>query len=183
MDASTLDFNTITLMVMIAGSWLTLGGMIVFQSNRLDTKFDTKIDALAGKFDTKIDALDGKFDTKIDALDTKIDTKIDALDTKIDALDTKIDALDTKFDGKFDLVARDVSDVRERLVRVEEHMEDHGRRLGELGESSRERGRVLGEVRERLARVEGHLMGPESFSPLPLSSAKAEPDDGERQAG
>ena len=165
MDASTLDFNTITLMVMIAGSWLTLGGMIVFQSNRLDTKFDTKIDAL----DTKID-------TKIDALDTKIDTKIDALDTKIDALDTK-------FDGKFDLVARDVSDVRERLVRVEEHMEDHGRRLGELGESSRERGRVLGEVRERLARVEGHLMGPESFSPLPLSSAKAEPDDGERQAG
>ena len=67
MDTTTLDSNTITLMVTIAGSWLTLVGLIFYQSNRLDNK---------------IDALDSKIGTKIDALDTKFDTKID---TKIDA--------------------------------------------------------------------------------------------------
>ena len=122
MGTTTLDSNTITLMVTIAGSWLTLVGLIFYQSNRLDNK---------------IDALDTKFDTKIDALDTKFDTKID----------TKIDALDTKFDRRFDALGRDVTDVRERL-----------------------------------ARVEGHLMGPESFAG-PLSTPPEEVDDDQRQAG
>ncbi len=68
MDTTTLDFNTITLMVTIAGSWLTLVGLIIYQSSRLDNK---------------------------------------------------IDALDTKFGTKFDALSGDVSDVRERLARVE----------------------------------------------------------------
>ena len=46
MDTTTLDSNTITLMVTIAGSWLTLVGVIIFQTSRLDTKFDTRFDAL-----------------------------------------------------------------------------------------------------------------------------------------
>ncbi len=129
MDTTTLDSNTITLMVTIAGSWLTLVGLIFYQSNRLDNK---------------IDSLDTKIGTKIDALDTKFDTKIDALDTKFD---TKIDALDTKFDRRFDALGRDVTDVRERL-----------------------------------ARVEGHLMRPESFAG-PLSTPPEEVDDDHRQAG
>ena len=134
MDTTTLDSNTITLMVTIAGSWLTLVGLIVYQYSRLDTK----IDALDTKLDTKIE-------TKIDALDTKFDTKIDALDTKFD---TKIDALDTKFDKKFDALGRDLTDVRERL-----------------------------------ARVEGHLMGPGSLTPGPSPAPADEIDDDHRQAG
>ena len=46
MGTTTLDANTITLMVTIAGSSLTLVGVIIFQTSRLDTKFDAlgKID-------------------------------------------------------------------------------------------------------------------------------------------
>jgi len=47
MDTTALDSNTITLMVTIAGSWLTLVGLIFYQSNRLDTKIDQKFDALS----------------------------------------------------------------------------------------------------------------------------------------
>ena len=118
-----------------------LVGLIFFQYSRLDTKIealDTKLDT---KIDTKFDALDTKLDTKFDALDTKIDTKFDALDTKIDALDFK-------FDKKFDALGRDVTDVRERL-----------------------------------ARVEGHLMGPESLAPGPSPAPADGLDDDRRQAG
>jgi len=102
MDTTTLDSNTITLMITIAGSWLTLVGLVFYQYSRLNTK--------------------------IDALDTKIDTKIDALDTK--------------FDKKFDALGRDLTDVRERL-----------------------------------ARVEGHLMGPESFTRPPSTPPEDLDDD------
>ena len=119
MDTTTLDSNTITLMVTIVGSWLTLVGLIFYQASRLDTKIDTKIGAL----DTKID-------TKIGALDTKIDTKIGRVDAKIDAL------------------GRDVTDVRERL-----------------------------------ARVEGHLMGPGSPAPGPSPAPCDEVDVDHREAG
>ena len=134
MGTSTLDYNTIVLMVMIAGSWLTLVGLIIFGSRRLDTKIDGKIDALDTKFDTKFGTLDTKFTDKIDALDAKFTDKIDALDTK--------------FSYKLDVMGRDVADTRERL-----------------------------------ARIEGHLMAPEGFSPRPPSPPPAEPAGGERQAG
>ena len=119
MDTTTLDSNTITLMVTIAGSWLTLVGLIFYQCSRLDSK--------------------------IDALDTKVGTKIDALDTKFDK---KFDALDTKFDKKFDALGSDVTDVRERL-----------------------------------ARIEGHLMGPGSVTPGQSPAPADEIDDDHRQAG
>ena len=60
---------------------------------------DENYRALDTKIDSKIDALDTKFDENYRALDAKIDTKIDALDTKFDA---KLDALDAKFDAKID---------------------------------------------------------------------------------
>ena len=110
METTTLDFNTITLMVMIAGSWLTLVGLIVFQYSRLDAK---------------------------------IDSRIGTLDTKID---NRFEALDAKFDKKFDALGGDVADIRERL-----------------------------------GRVEGHLMGPESFTSGPPSPD--EPAGDHRQAG
>ncbi|WP_419840310.1 hypothetical protein [Candidatus Poriferisodalis sp.] len=102
----------------------------------LDTKIDTKINAL----DTKIDALDTKIDTEInalgaqmDALDTKIDTKINALDTKID---TKINALDTKFDTKINALGAQMDarfaevglvllDHTDRLARIEAIYANH----------------------------------------------------------
>ena len=48
MDTATLDANTITLMATIAGSWLTLVGVIIFQTSRLDTKFDALGGDVAG---------------------------------------------------------------------------------------------------------------------------------------
>ena len=63
MDTSTFDFDTITLMVTIAGSWLTLVGVIIFQTSRLDTKFDKRFDDL----NTKV----GKLETTIAPIDTR----------------------------------------------------------------------------------------------------------------
>ena len=91
MDTSTLDFNTLTLLVAILGSSFTVVGMMLRQINRLDTKIDTKIGAL----------------------DTKIDTKIDALDTKMSA--------------RFDAMGRDLSDVSERVARIEGYLIGPGR--------------------------------------------------------
>jgi len=176
MDTTTLDFNTLTLLLAILGSTLTTVILIFRQSNhfdkkmdRLDAKFDTKIDALDTKFDTKIDALDAKFDTKIDALDAKFDTKIDALDTKFD---TKIDALDTKFDTKIDALDTKITGEFRALH-------------GEFKIVRRE----ISVIGERLARVEGHLMGPESFrmpGPRPPAADEApaeDPGPDRRQAG
>ena len=89
------------------------------------------------------------------------DKRLDRLDAKFDA---KFDALDAKFDAKFD--ALDAKFAGEfRAVH---------------GEFKIVRREISG-VGERLARVEGHLMGPESFPTRPLPPA--EPADGERQAG
>ena len=154
METSTLDSGTITVMATIVGSWLTLVGLMIFQFHRLDTKFDKKIDTEIGDLDKKIGDLDTKFAGEFKAVH-----------------------------GEFKAVRGELSEVRERLGGVEARLEDHGRRLVELGESSRERGRVLVEVRERLARVEGWLMGPESLSPVPLPPRPPDPADGERRAG
>ena len=133
MDTNSLDSNMVALvalivtsMVMIAGSWITVVVLMIRQSNRLDTKFtgmigdlDTKFTGMIGDLDTKftgmIGDLDTKFTTRIDNQDNKMDNKIDALDTKID---NKTDALAAKIDA----LADDVTDVRERLARVEGHL-------------------------------------------------------------
>lgn len=140
----------------IIGSWLTIMIALLWQSYR---------------HEDGIKALDTKFTDKLEKLDTKFTERLDASDTKLTALDAKVTALgeSSKEQGRL------LGEARERLSRVEEHMEDHGRRLGELHESSNERGRVLVQVRERLARVEGYLMPPGGFS-LPRRSQPGEDD-------
>ena len=77
---------------------------------------------------------------------------------RIDALDTKvgnkIDGLEAKFDKEFKAVHGEFKQVRREMA----------------GQG------------ERLARIEGHLLGPKSFSPPPPSPPPAEPDDDGRQA-
>ena len=99
MDTTTLDFNTLTLLVTllaaIMGSTLTIVTLMFRQFNQLDTKI-------------------GNLDTRVAGLENTVT----ALDTKGDALDGKFDALDAKFDR----MGRDISDARERLARIEGHL-------------------------------------------------------------
>ena len=44
-------------------------------------------------------------------------------------------------------------------------------------------GRDVSDARERLARIEGHLMGPESLGPNPSPAPPDGLDDDHRQAG
>ena len=95
MDASTLDFNTLTLLVAIMGSTLTIGTLMVRQSNRHEDGIKS------------------------------VNTNVAALETRVIVLETKVDTLDGKFgalDGKFDVMGRDVSDTRQRLARMEGHL-------------------------------------------------------------
>ena len=52
-------------------------------------------------------------------LDGRMNGRIDGLEDKFTG---QIAALDTKFTGKFDAMGRDISDIRERLARVEGHL-------------------------------------------------------------
>ena len=92
MDTSTLDFNTLTLLVAIVGSTIGSTLTIVSLMFRQFNRHEESINALS--------------------------TNIAVLDTKVDALDTKVTALE----GKVDVMGRDVSDSRERLARVEGHL-------------------------------------------------------------
>ena len=132
MEPVTTDINmaslllaTAAILVTILGSTITTVVLIFRQFNHLDTK--------------------------IGRLDTKFDNKIDGLDKKFE---TRIDGLDKKFTGEFRTVHGEL-----RIMR-----------------------REISNVGERLARVEGHLMGHESFSPSPLPPPPDELDDSARQA-
>ncbi len=95
MDTSTLDFNTLTLLVAIVGSTLTIVTLMVRQSNRHEDGIKA------------------------------VNTSVSALETTVIVLETKVTALDgkvTALDGKFDVMGRDVSDTRERLARMEGHL-------------------------------------------------------------
>ena len=102
MDTSTLDFNTLTLLVAMIGSTLTIVTLMFRQSNRQE-------DAIKS-LDGKVGILDTKF--------TVLDTQVTGLDTKVTGLEGKV----TGLEGKVDVMGRDVSDIRERLARVEGHL-------------------------------------------------------------
>ena len=104
MDANTLDFNTITVLVAIAGSWLTTFSTMIRQSNR---------------HEDSIKALDTKVTGDIKALDTKVTGDIKALDTKVTG---DIKALDTKVTGRIDRLDDNITDIGQRLARVEGHL-------------------------------------------------------------
>lgn len=99
MDTTTLDFNTlalmVTLLVAIAGSTVTIVTLMLRQFNLLDSKI--------GNLDTRVTGLDSRF--------TGLETRFDGLETRFDRLETK-----------FDRMARDVADTRERVARVEGHL-------------------------------------------------------------
>lgn len=151
-----MDANTIAMMSMIMVSTTAIVGLLFRQTNHLDARLD--------RLDTRVSGLEVKV--------TALDTKVEALDTKVEALNTKVEALNSRSD----VMARDVSSNRERLVLLVEH----GRRLDEMSESSKEQTRLLGEVRERLARVEGHLMGSEGVALHDPIGPTAEPLAGHR---
>ena len=107
-----MEPDTVVLMITIVGSVLgsslTTIHLLLRQMNHLD-----------GRMNGRIDGLEEKFTGQISALDTKFTGQISALDTKFTG---QIAALDTKFTGKFDTMGRDISDIRERLARVEGHL-------------------------------------------------------------
>ena len=96
-----MEADTVVLMITIVGSVLgsslTTIHLLLRQMNHLDGKINGRIDGLEDKFTGQIAALDTKFTGQIAALDTK-------------------------FTGKFDSMGRDISDIRERLARVEVHL-------------------------------------------------------------
>lgn len=94
-----MEPELITIVGTILGSSLMTIAALLRQMNHLETKLESRLAGL----DTKFDALDTKF--------TVLDTKVDALDTKVAAVE-----------GKFEVMGRDVSDIRERLARVEGHL-------------------------------------------------------------
>ena len=130
MDTNSLDSNMVTLMAMmvtlmamIAGSWITVVVLMIRQSNRHEDSIRALDDKLTNKIDGRFDALDTKFTGMIGNLDTKFTGMIGNLDTKLtNRVDSKIDALDAKFTTKIDALADGVTDVRERLARVEGHL-------------------------------------------------------------
>lgn len=99
MDTTTLDFNTLTLMVTllvaIAGSTVTIVTLMLRQFNHLDSKI-------------------GNLDTRV----TGLEKAVTGLETRFTGLETRFDGLETKLDR----MARDVADTRERVARVEGHL-------------------------------------------------------------
>ena len=97
-----MDANTIAMMSMIMGSWITIFGAILWQSYRYEDGIKS-------------------VNTSVSALETRIavlETKVDAIDDKLTVLDGKL----TVLDGKIDALAGDVADTRERVARIEGHL-------------------------------------------------------------
>lgn len=97
-----MDANTIAMMSMIMGSWITIFGAILWQSNRHEDGIKS--------VNTSVSALETKVST--------LETKVDAIDDKVTVLDGKITVLDDKIDA----LASDVADTRERVARIEGHL-------------------------------------------------------------
>ncbi len=101
------------------------------------------------------------FDKKLDELNTKVGrlaTTIAPIDARFDGVDTRFDSVDTRFDS-----------IDSRFDKLEARFDVMGRNVSD--------------ARERLARIEGHLMGPESLGPDPSPAPTDGIDDDHRQAG
>ncbi|MCY3649207.1 MAG: hypothetical protein OXG40_05665 [Acidimicrobiaceae bacterium] len=101
------------------------------------------------------------FDKKFDDLNTKVgklETTIAPIDTRFKGIDARFDGIDARFDG-----------IDSRFDKLEARFDAMGRDVSD--------------ARERLARIEGHLMGPASFGPNPSPAPPDGLDDDHRQAG
>ena len=93
------------------------------------------------------------FDKKLDELNTRVGR----VETTIAPIDTRLDGIDSRFDG-----------IDSRFDKLEARFDAMGHDVSD--------------ARERLARIEGHLMGPESFrmrSPRPTAPDERSPEDPE----
>ena len=108
MEADTVVLM-ITIVVSVLGSTLTVVTLMFRQFNHFDNKLD--------RLDTRVAGLEASV-SALDASVSALDARVGGLDARVGGLDAKVTALD----AKFDVMARDVSDARERLARVEGHL-------------------------------------------------------------
>ena len=101
-----MEADTVVLMITIVGSVLGSTLMVVTLMFRQFNHFDNKLNRL----DTRVAGLEASV--------SALDARVGGLDARVGGLDAKVTALD----AKFDVMARDVSDTRERLARVEGHL-------------------------------------------------------------
>ncbi|MXW88940.1 MAG: hypothetical protein F4Z54_05265 [Acidimicrobiaceae bacterium] len=108
------------------------------------------------------------FDKKLDDLNTKVgklETTIAPIDTRFKGIDARFDGIDSRFDG-----------IDARFDGIDSRFDKLEARFDAMG-------RDVSDARERLARIEGHLMGPGSFGPNPPPAPPDGLDDDHRQAG
>ena len=140
MDADTLA-TMITILVAVLGSSAVTIGTVLKQTNHLDAKFTKALKELSDEVKENSVKL------------TENSVKLTENGRRLTRVEEQVTENSVK-----------LTENGGRLARVEEQVTENGRRLDELSESSKERGRVLGEVRERLSRMEGYLMAPEGFT-------------------
>lgn len=135
-------------------------------TNTLDTNTITLMVTILGSWMTLV----GLIIFQYTRLDSKIDTKFGHLDTRVASLETAVTALDGKVDA------------------LDDRVDGLGSRFDKLDGKFDSMGRDVSDARERLARIEGHLMGPESFrmrgpqSPAGVDPSPDDPPGGHRQA-
>ena len=115
MEADTVVLM-ITIVVSVLGSTLTVVTLMFRQFNHFDNKLD-RLDTRVAGLEASVSALDASV-SALDASVSALDARVGGLDARVGGLDAKVTALD----AKFDVMARDVSDARERLARVEGHL-------------------------------------------------------------
>ncbi len=111
-------------------------------------------------------------DKKFDELNTKVgrlETTIAPIDTRFNGIDTRFNGIDARFDARFDGIDTRLDGIDSRFDKLEARFDAMGRDVSD--------------ARERLARIEGHLMGPESLGPNPSPGPADGIDDDHRQAG
>ena len=161
MDADTLA-TMITILVAVLGSSAVTIGTVLKQTNHLDAKFTKALKELSDEVKENSVKLtensvklteNGRRLTRVEEQVTENSVKLTENGRRLARVEEQVTENSVK-----------LTENGGRLARVEEQVTENGRRLDELSESSKERGRVLGEVRERLSRMEGYLMAPEGFT-------------------
>ena len=156
MEATTADVSTVALMiatttvlVAIVGSSLMVLSLLLRQIDRLDVKFTGELKEFRGEVGGEFKEVRGE------------------LSEFRGEVRGEFKEFRGEVGGEFKEVRGELSEMRGESWEQRAELKEHGRRLDELAEGARERGRILGEVRERLARMEGHLLAPEGFTLRP----------------
>ena len=178
MEATTADVSTVALMiatttvlVAIVGSSLMVLSLLLRQISRLDDKFTGELKEFRGEVGGEFKEVRGEFKE----FRGEVGGEFKEVRGELSEFRGEVRGELSEFRGE---VRGEVKEVRGELSEMRgessemrgesgeqrAELKEHGRRLDELAEGARERGRILGEVRERLARMEGHLLAPEGFT-------------------